>query len=34
VFPPLLALVFALLAGIWPMGMIARQRPAEVLRSI
>jgi ABC-type lipoprotein release transport system permease subunit len=34
VLPPLLALVFALLAGIWPMSMIARQRPAEVLRSI
>lgn len=32
--PPLLALAFALLAGIWPMCMIARQRPAEVLRSI
>ena len=32
--PPLLALLFALLAGIWPMCMIVRQRPAEVLRSI
>lgn len=34
VLPPLLALLFALLAGIWPMCMLARQRPAEVLRSI
>lgn len=32
--PPLMALLFALLAGIWPVCMIARQRPAEVLRSI
>ncbi len=32
--PPLMALLFALLAGIWPVWMIARQRPAEVLRSI
>ncbi len=34
VLPPVLALFFALLAGIWPMCMVARQRPAEVLRSI
>lgn len=34
VLPPVLALLFALLAGIWPMCMVARQRPAEVLRSI
>lgn len=32
--PPLMALLFALLAGVWPVCMIARQRPAEVLRSI
>ena len=32
--PPLMALLFALLSGIWPVCMIARQRPAEVLRSI
>lgn len=32
--PPLLALLFALLASIWPICMIVRQRPAEVLRSI
>ena len=32
--PPLMALIFALLAGIWPACMVARQRPAEVLRSI
>jgi ABC-type lipoprotein release transport system permease subunit len=34
VLPPLMALLFALLAGIWPVCMVARQRPAEVLRSI
>lgn len=34
VLPPLMALAFALLAGIWPACMVARQRPAEVLRSI
>lgn len=34
VLPPLMALVFALLAGIWPVTMVARQRPAEVLRNI
>jgi len=32
--PPALALAFALLAGVWPAAMVARQRPAEVLRSI
>lgn len=34
VLPPLMALIFAILAGIWPVTMVARQRPAEVLRNI
>lgn len=34
VIPPLLALLFALFAGIWPAWMVVRKRPAEVLRSL
>jgi ABC-type lipoprotein release transport system permease subunit len=32
--PPLLALVFGLLAAVWPVAMVVRQRAAEILRSL
>ena len=34
ILPPVLALVFGKLAGVWPALFIIRKKPAEILRSI
>ena len=34
VYPPVITLIFSLLAGLWPAFIVVRQDPAQILRNI